>query len=188
MKGLLALFLSMMKIGCFTIGGGYAMIGMMEHEFVDKRKWIDHEEYMDMVAIAESTPGPIAINCSTYIGYKQGKFWGACVGTLGMCLPSFLIIFLISLFFQSFLSIPLIAAAFKGIQVCVVYLILSAGFRMLKKQKKSPFHLILFSLTLVTMVTLAVLKCSFSSVFYVLIGGATGVFLYAIRSVKEGKK
>ncbi len=188
MKKLLTLFLSMVKIGLFTIGGGYAMIGFMEEEFVEKRKWLEHEEFLDMVAIAESTPGPIAINCSTYIGYKQGKFLGACAATFGMCLPSFLIIYLISLFFHSFLSIPLVAAAFKGIQVCVVYLILSAGLRMLKKQKKSLFHILLFSLTLGAMLTLAILKLPFSSIFYVLIAGTVGVTLYAIETKKEKKK
>ena len=188
MKKLLSLFLSMVKIGFFTFGGGYAMIGLMEGEFVARRKWLTDEEYLDMVAIAESTPGPIAVNCSTYIGYKQGKFWGACMATFGMCLPSFLVIYLISLFFDSFLQIPWIASAFLGIQVAVVYLILTAGLRMLKKQKKSPFHVILFSLTLGAILTLSLLGCSVSSILYVLIGGGVGVSLYAIRKVKEGDK
>ena len=188
MKTLLTLFLSMMKIGFFTFGGGYAMIGLMEGEFVDKRHWLTDEEYLDMVAIAESTPGPIAINCATYIGYKQGKFLGAVLATLGMCLPSFLVIYLISLFFDAFLAVPLVANAFRGIQVCVVYLILTAGVKMLKKQKKSLFHISLFVLTLGAMLTLTILKCHIFSIFYVLAGGTLGVMIYAVGKVREKKK
>ena len=82
----------MLKIGLFTFGGGYAMIALLENEFVSKRAWIDKEEFLDMAAIAESTPGPIAINAATYIGYKKAGFLGAAISTLGMCIPSFVII------------------------------------------------------------------------------------------------
>ena len=135
-KNLLSLFLSMLKIGLFTFGGGYAMIHLLENEFVSRKNWIDGEEFIDLVAIAESTPGPIAINCATYIGYKKQGVAGALSATLGMCLPSFTIIYLISLFFDRFLEISWVASAFKGIQVCVVFLTLSSGFKMLKKIKK----------------------------------------------------
>ena len=91
-KDLFLLFISMLKIGLFTFGGGYAMIHLLETEFVSKKKWIDHDEFMDLVTIAESTPGPIAINCATYIGYKKEKVLGSIVATLGMVLPSFTII------------------------------------------------------------------------------------------------
>ena len=96
MKRLLSLFLTMLKIGLFTFGGGYAMIALMENEFVAKKKYLEGDEFMDIVAIAESTPGPIAINLATYIGYKQGKFFGSLLATLGMCIPSFAIIYAIS--------------------------------------------------------------------------------------------
>ena len=129
----------MFKIGLFTFGGGYAMISLLENEFVSKKKWLEHDEFMDLVVIAESTPGPIAINCSTYIGYKQSKILGALVATLGMVIPSFTIVYLISLFFNQFLSIAWVESAFKGIQVGVVFLILSAGIKMLKKIKKNTF-------------------------------------------------
>ena len=95
----------MMKIGLFTFGGGYAMINILDNEFVVKKKWIDSDEFMDVVTIAESTPGPIAINCSTFIGYKKMGLIGAIVATLGMCIPSFVIIYLISLFFNQFLAL-----------------------------------------------------------------------------------
>jgi len=136
MKKILNLFLTMFKIGLFTFGGGYAMISILQDEFVERKKWIDHEEFMNLVVIAESTPGPIAINSSTYIGYKVAGFWGSFFSSIGMVLPSLIIIYIISLFFNSFLEIELISNAFKGIQVCVIYLIFTAGLKMLKKMKK----------------------------------------------------
>ena len=107
-KLIFSLFLTMLKIGLFTFGGGYAMIALLENEFVSKRAWIDKEEFLDMAAIAESTPGPIAINAATYIGYKNAGFLGATVSTLGICFPSFVIIYTISLFFDAFLSFELV--------------------------------------------------------------------------------
>ncbi len=183
----LSLFLTMLKIGLFTFGGGYAMIHLLENEFVSKKKWIEEEEFMDVVAIAESTPGPIAINCSTYIGYKKGKILGAVLATLGMCLPSFTIIFLISLFFNQFLSIGWVASAFKGIQICVVFLILSAGVKMLKKMKKKPFNLIVLSVTFLCMVAFSVFAVNFSSIFYILISGFVGLLIYLIGYYKSKK-
>ena len=94
-KSLLILFWTMFKIGLFTFGGGYAMIHLLENEFVSKKKWLDNDEFFDLVTIAESTPGPVAINCSTYIGYKTEKILGSFVATTAMCLPSFIIIFVI---------------------------------------------------------------------------------------------
>ena len=130
---------------------------------------------MDVVVVAESTPGPIAINCSTYIGYKQEKLLGAVFATLGMVLPSFVIIYLISLFFNQFLSITAVASAFKGIQVCVVFLILSAGLKMLKKIKKTPFTLLVMALTFTCMLTFSIFAVNFSSILYILISGSVGL-------------
>ena len=187
LKSLWLLFINMLKIGLFTFGGGYAMIHLLENEFVSKKKWIEEEEFMDLVAIAESTPGPIAINCSTYIGYKKEKILGAVLATLGMCIPSFTIIFFISLFFNQFLSIGWVASAFKGIQVCVVFLILSAGVKMLKKMKKKPFNLIVMSATFLCMVAFGVFAVSFSSIFYILISGFVGLLIYLIGYFKSKK-
>ena len=187
LKSLWLLFITMLKIGLFTFGGGYAMIHLLENEFVSKKKWIEEEEFMDLVAIAESTPGPIAINCSTYIGYKKERILGAVLATLGMCIPSFTIIFLISLFFNQFLSIGWVASAFKGIQVCVVFLILSAGVKMLKKMKKKPFNLIVMSATFLCMVAFGVFAVSFSSIFYILISGFVGLLIYLIGYFKSKK-
>ena len=187
LKSLWLLFINMLKIGLFTFGGGYAMIHLLENEFVSKKKWIEEDEFMDLVAIAESTPGPIAINCSTYIGYKKEKILGAVLATLGMCIPSFTIIFLISLFFNQFLSIGWVASAFKGIQVCVVFLILSAGVKMLKKMKKKLFNLIVMSATFLCMVAFGVFAVSFSSIFYILISGFVGLLIYLIGYFKSKK-
>lgn len=187
LKSLWLLFITMLKIGLFTFGGGYAMIHLLENEFVSKKKWIVEDEFMDLVAIAESTPGPIAINCSTYIGYKKEKILGAVLATLGMCIPSFTIIFLISLFFNQFLSIGWVASAFRGIQVCVVFLILSAGVKMLKKMKKKPFNLIVMSATFLCMVAFGVFAVSFSSIFYILISGFVGLLVYLIGYFKSKK-
>ena len=120
MNVLLALLWSMLKIGCFAFGGGYAIIALLEGEFITKRKWIEHDEFMDVVAIAESTPGPIAINVATYVGYKLKGFLGATIATVGICAPSFVIMYVVSLFYEQFMEITVIAAAFKGIQICVV--------------------------------------------------------------------
>lgn len=172
----------MLKIGCFAFGGGYAIIALLENEFISKRNWIDHEEFLDMVAIAESTPGPIAINAATYIGYKLKGFWGAVVATVGMCLPSFVIMFLVSLFYEQFMSITLIAAAFKGIQVCVVYLIAKAGFNILKKMKKPPFSIITFSVVCLSMILFTVFDIYVSSIYFIICAGVIGLAVFLIRT------
>jgi len=192
-KSLCELFLSMMKIGAFTFGGGYAMISLLESEFVSKKGWIDSDEFLDLVTIAESTPGPIAINCSTYIGYKKAGFFGALVATLGMCIPSFAIIYFISLFLESFLEVRWVASAFRGIQVCVIFLILSAGVKMLKKIRKTAFNVTVILLTLATMLLLSLLAAGFSSIFYILIFGTLGLVIYTVRYIcnmrgEEGRK
>lgn len=188
MKQTFKLFLIMLKIGLFTFGGGYAMIPLLENEFVEKRKWLEHEEFMDMLAIAESSPGPIAINSATYIGYKIGKFWGSLLATLGVCIPSFTIIFIISLFFNRFLEIEIIANAFKGIQVCVVFLIISAGIRMLRKVEKSILNYIIFGVVITLSITFSLLGIGFSSIFYILASAVIGLFVYLITKIKYNKK
>ena len=188
LKTLWSLFLSMFKIGLFTFGGGYAMIGILEREFVEKKNWLSHDEFMDLIVIAESTPGPIAINCATYIGYKVGKGSGAVAATLGMVMPSFSIIYLISLFFNQFLSITWVSSAFRGIQACVVFLILSAGLKMLKQMKKNVFNMLIILSTVVCMLIFSVFAVKFSTIFYILISGTVGVMVYLLgKCRKEGK-
>ena len=187
LKTLWSLFASMFKIGLFTFGGGYAMIGILEREFVEKKGWLSHDEFMDLIVIAESTPGPIAINCATYIGYKVGKGSGSVAATLGMVMPSLGIVYLISLFFEQFLAITWVASAFRGIQACVVFLILSAGLKMLKKMKKTAFSIAVAALTFLCMVTFWLLGVQFSSIFYILISGSIGLLIYAVGYIKNKK-
>ena len=184
----LSLFLTMLKIGLFTFGGGYAMIALLENEFVAKKKWIEKDEFLDVAAIAESTPGPIAINAATYIGYKNTGIIGSMITTLGICIPSFVIIYAISLFFDAFLSLTLVAYAFKGIQICVVYLILTAGLKMLKQMKKTVFNIIIISITLICMVVFSLFAVKFSTIFYILLSGACGVAVYLLGKIRKEKK
>lgn len=184
-KLLLKLFFTMLKIGLFTFGGGYAMLALLENEFVSKKQWIEKDEFTNMVAIAESTPGPIAINSSTYIGYKVAGFWGSLCATVAVCIPSFIIIYVISIFFDAFLSLTYVAYAFRGIQICVVYMILSAGIKMLKNVKKKPFDIILLVTTIVVMVAFSIFAVDFSAVFYILIGGAAGLFVYFLGVIRS---
>ena len=189
MKKLFLLLFTMMKIGLFTFGGGYAMISLLESEFVSKRKWIGGEEFLDMVAIAESTPGPIAIIAATYIGYRVGRVPGAVFGTVGVITPSFCIIYLISLFFRRFLSVAWVASAFRGIQVAVVFLIFSAALRLFKKLSKTPFTLTVFVAVTLAAVALSLFGIGFSSVWFILIGAALGLggYLFALLH-RDGRK
>lgn len=186
-KSLGTLFLTFFKIGLFTFGGGYAMIALLEEEFIQRRKWLDKDEFLDMTAIAESTPGPVAINSATYPGYKLAKVPGAATATVAVCLPSFLIIYAISLFFEQFTQLTVIANAFKGIQVCVIYLIFSAGVRMLKALDKSPFATGVLAAVMLVMVGLSLAGVSVSSILLILLSGAAGVAAWLIGRRKEGK-
>ena len=187
-KGCVTLFLTMLKIGVFTFGGGYAMIALLENEFVSKKRWLEKDEFLDVAAIAESTPGPIAINAATYIGYKNAGIIGSIIATLGICIPSFAIIYAISLFFDAFLSLTPVAYAFKGIQICVVYLILTAGLRMLKQMKKTAFNITVISMTLVCTVAFSLLAVNFSTIFYILISGVLGVSVYLLGKIRREEK
>ena len=187
-KGYLWLFLTMLKIGLFTFGGGYAMIALLENEFVSKKRWIEKDEFLDVAAIAESTPGPIAINAATYIGYKNSGVIGSMIATLGICIPSFVIIYAISLFFDAFLSFTLVAYAFKGIQICVVYLILTAGLKMLKQMKKTVFNTVIISVTIICMIVFSLFAVKFSTIFYILISGACGVAIYLLGKIRKEEK
>lgn len=188
---LLELFLTFAKIGAFTFGGGYAMLALLDHTCVEEKKWLTNEEFSDLTVIAESTPGPIAINCSTYAGYKKAGVPGAVVSTLGMVLPSFVILLLISLFFENILAYPIIAKAFRGIRVAVSLLILRAGYKMVTKMLKST-KTKLSSLLLVVIffgisLCLSLFNIRISTIWLILASGLCGFFLYGIRR-KEAVK
>lgn len=190
LKTLLKLFLTMFKIGLFTFGGGYAMIALLENEFVEKKQFLTKEEFLNMLAIAESTPGPIAINSATYIGYKTAGAMGSAFATLGVCLPSFIIIYIISLFFDAFLKLKFVQYAFLGIRACVVYLIASAGFKLLKGLKGTVLPKIIFVAVFTVMTAFSIFAVKFSTVFYILISGTLALIIYliGIMAKKEGKK
>ena len=187
-KTCLKLFLVMFKIGLFTFGGGYAMISLLESELVAKRKWLESDEFLNVVAIAESTPGPVAINAATYVGYKLAGVWGSLSATVAVALPSFSIIFLISLFFDAFLSLKYVAYAFDGIQVCVIFLILSAGVKMLLKLEKTVWNIVVTAVVIAVMIALSVLSIAFSSAWYILITAGLALLLYLFSYLRARRK
>ena len=184
---ILTLFFTFIKIGLFTFGGGYAMIPIIENICVDRKKWITHEEMMDVTVIAESTPGPIAINCATYVGYKQKGIWGAIASTFGVVLPSFIIIYFISLFLNNLLEITWIANAFKGIRIAVGILILDAGIRMFVKMKKKVIPCIILVCAFAAMMLINVFAWNFSSILLILIAALISLVIYLIQGSPSEK-
>lgn len=182
---LLELFLTFFKIGLFTFGGGYAMIALIEDEVSTKKKWISKEELADVITIAESTPGPIAINSATYIGYKTCNVLGSAVATIGVVLPSLIIIFAISMFFDLFMSFEIVEYAFLGIKCAVGLIILRTGWKMIKSFKKTPLHWILFAIAIIAISIINIFAIKFSSVYFVLLGAIIGLFVYFLDKNKQ---
>ena len=178
---LLDLFLTFAKIGLFTFGGGYAMISLIEHSCVEKKKWITHDEMMNVTVIAESTPGPIAINCATFVGYKQKGMPGAIAATVGMVLPSFCIIFLISRFLDRFLEITWIAHAFMGIKAAVGILILDASIKMIRKMQKKPVPLTIMICAFTAMLLINVFALRISSITLMLIAAVVSLAIFLVK-------
>lgn len=183
-----SLFLTLFKIGLFTFGGGYAMISLMEREFVEKKHWLEKDEFLTMLAVAESTPGPVAINNATYVGFKNAGVLGAAASTLGVVLPSFIIIFLISLVFDWFYAFQIVQYAFRGIQICVVYLILSVGVKLLKGLKKSLVNYLIFGAVLVASILISLFDVGISAIWLILASGFAGYLVFAIKKTKEASK
>lgn len=181
---LINLFFSFFKIGLLTFGGGYAMISVFEDEFCSKKQYITEPEFIEMIALAESTPGPIAINGATYVGYKRAGVLGSIFATIGMVLPSFIIIYLISIYFDAFMQIALVQKAFRGIQCGIGVLIINAGIKMLKKAKKDWFNITWLVLTIILMVVVELFSIKFSAIYVIVFGGALGV----IRTLFDKKK
>ena len=179
----LELFRVFFKIGLFTFGGGYAMISLIEDEVSRRRGWISSEELTEVVAIAESTPGPIAINCATYIGYRRAGKRGSACATLGVVLPSFIIIYIISLFLERFMALTVVANAFKGIQVAVAFLILRAGLRLSKKLRRGMVEIIAWLVAAGMILGVNLLGWRFSTIWLILLGGAAGLIF-----LKGGEK
>ena len=184
---LAALFITFARIGLFTFGGGYAMIAMIDHICVEQKKWLTHDELMDMTVIAESTPGPIAINCATYTGFRLAGFTGALAATLGMILPSFVIIYLISMFLEQFLALTMVANAFRGIKIAVGLLILEAGINMAKKAKKTPMTRIIMTAACAIMLLAHILAWNLSPISLMIVAAAVSLTVFAAGGRRKGK-
>ena len=187
---ILILFLTFMKIGVFTFGGGYAMIPIIEEEVTKKRKWISEMEILDILAISETTPGPIAVNTATYVGYKVGGILGSIFATLGLAIPSFVIIFVISFFYKDFMQWKVIAAMFKGLKVGVILLLISALFKLKKGVKVNLVGIILFVIALSAMLVFSIININFKylSLCLILLGIVVGITLTALGKMEGDKK
>lgn len=180
MKQIMDLFLTFGRIGALTFGGGYAMLSLLDYECVEKKKWLTADELMDVTVIAESTPGPIA--CATYTGYKLAGMRGAFFATVGMVLPSFLLLFAISAFFENMLVVGMIEKAFRGIRIAVSILIIQAAVRMIRRMmKKSPDRKAqMFLVIFYFLATLAmnIAEIHISTVYFIICSGFIGLALF----------
>ena len=186
-KDLIELLFTFSKIGLFTFGGGYAMISVIEDICVEKKQWITHDEMMNVTVIAESTPGPIAINCATFVGQKKAGWKGALAATLGVVLPSFVVICIISMFLDNFLEIKMIADAFRGIKLAVGILIIDAAVKMIKKMKGKRRPKVIMGGAFVAMLLINLFSWKFSSISLMLIAGAVSLMLFALEDKKQQK-
>ena len=179
MNLLIELFLTFAKIGLFTFGGGYAMISMIENACVENKKWISHDDMMNITVIAESTPGPIAINCATFVGYKQKGLIGAIAATMGIVFPSFAIIYLIAI-------LTVIANAFKGIKLAVGILILDAALKMIQKMQRKPIPIAIMVCAATLMMITNIFSLKLSSVTLVLAAGIVSLCIFKMKQRKTG--
>lgn len=183
---MLELFFTFIKIGLFTFGGGYAMIPMIAQYCVEEKKWITDDDMMNITVIAESTPGPIAINCATFVGFQQAGLPGAFIATLGIILPSFLIIYLISFFFNHFLEYEIVVHAFWGIKAAVGILIFRAAIQMIKKMKKEKFSCVILGSAAFVMFCINLFAWNFSSLSLLIVAMLAAFLFYEIQ--KSGEK
>lgn len=186
MNLLIELFLTFAKIGLFTFGGGYTMISMIENACVENKKWISHDDMMNITVIAESTPGPIAINCATFVGYKQKGLIGAIAATMGIVFPSFAIIYLIAILMDDFLEITVIANAFKGIKLAVGILILDAALKMIQKMQRKPIPIAIMVCAATLMMITNIFSLKLSSVTLVLAAGIVSLCIFKMKQRKTG--
>ena len=172
------------KVGLFTFGGGLAMLPLITKETVEKHNWVDEDQMGDILAISEATPGPISVNAATFIGYKVGKLFGAFCATLGLVLPSLIIIILISLVIDRFLGLKYVAYAFMGIRCAVAILIFNAAIKIYKKIEKRYLIYILLLIGL----AITILLPQISSIYVLLFGGLVGGVEFAIATKIAKKK
>jgi chromate transporter len=188
LKNLIELFLTFFKLGIFAIGGGPAMLTLIQGEFVEKKKWLNNDELMEMTAIAESTPGPIAINLATYLGYKKGGFFGALLSTLAIVITPFTLMFLISLFLSNILKNEAVQYAFMGVKVGVVFLLLKVSFTLVKDIKKDVFGVIILTIVTIAMVLITIFAINYSAIYFILAGAVLGLLIYGVIPRKRRDK
>ena len=184
-KTLANLFWVFFRIGFMTFGGGYVMISLIHSLIVEKRQWISDEEMLDIIAIAESTPGPIAVNTATFVGYKRAGILGGILATLAIALPSLIVISVIAYFYEDIISVEIIRNAFKGIICAISALIFVSAMKLFKgnlKTSKLPISLVLMIAAMVV-----ILLTDFSSIYLILIGGFLGFIIYTFF-IKEKKE
>ena len=187
---LLTLMFTFMKVGALTFGGGYAMIPIIQEVVAHKKKWISEAEILDVIVISESTPGPIAVNTATYVGYKVGGILGSIFATLGLAIPSFVIIFVISFFYKDFMQWKVIAAMFKGLKIGVILLLINAVIKLKKGVKVNLLGIILFVIAFSVMMVFSFININFRylSLCLILLGILVGVTLTALGKMEENKK
>lgn len=188
MRILAELFLTFARIGLFTFGGGYAMIPLIESVCVDKKHWLTQEELLNMTVLAESTPGPIAINCATYTGYQRAGFPGALAATVGVILPSFAAIYLISMFLENFLALTVVANAFRGIKIAVGVLIFNAALRMLKKQRRDWLSIVILIASAAAILCSNIFSWGLSSIRLMLAAAAVSLTAFALGLAAKRRK
>lgn len=172
MKKIIEIFITFFKLGAFTIGGGYAMIPLIEKEVVDKKKWINREDFLDMLALAQSSPGPIAVNTSVFVGYKVGGILGSIFAVLGAIITAFIILLVVALYFTGIKDNAVVERIFKGIRPAVVALIAAPVIRMAKGAKITSKTIFI---PLLAVVFVAFFKIS---AIYVILIAAIGGILY----------
>ena len=178
LKNLYLLFIKFFKIGAFTFGGGYAMLSLIHTEAVENMGWLSDEEMTNMVVIAESTPGVLAVNTATFTGYRVAGFWGAACATLGVTMPSIILIGIISLFFDAFRELKYIGYMFNGLKAGVVLLIIDAFRKLNKKNKKDVFYYSVLGLTAVLSIILHI------NAIYILMSAAVAGIIYSLVFLK----
>lgn len=176
------LFLAFLKIGAFTFGGGYAMIPLIQREIAEKKKWITNDDILEIVAIAESTPGPIAINMATFVGYRVCGFWGSVFATFGVVLPSFAIILAISFVLKEFQHMKAVQYAFRGIRAGVLALIIKALWSMYKQVPKGKISYLIMGAVFIAVAFFAV------DVIFVLVVCALAGLISSVMILRKAKK
>ena len=182
---ILTLFTTFFKIGIFTFGGGYGMISIVKDECIDKKKWITNDDFVNLIAVAESTPGPIAVNMATYIGYKQAKLMGSIAATIGVVLPSIIIIYIIAIYLKDFLKYKIVANAFFGIRIAVAIIIMRTACNLIKNEinnsDKKKLITILFVFFTIIFFIIEIFDINISSVVLIFSAIGLGIIMSIVR-------